>query len=233
MSTSPDTALAAARLLAAGDYYGALRFLNSLTAHRFTALYRCEGDRAWNVVLYDKHHPYSPQFPEVGADETYCSMAMRECRVVVVHDSLADGRLSGHAAREVIRSYCGAPLIDGSGNPFGTICHFDFEPVPAADAAAELLHQVSLLIDPDAVAAALIADIARRIENLERTLPLLVAAVEPGDRWSEAFDELAEPVVRLIARAPARHADEVNARLDELRTGFEHACQARFSSAAA
>ena len=224
MNATFDSAQHAATLLTQGQYAAALEYLNGTTGHRFTALYRRDGDRAWNVVLFDRTSPLAPQFPEVGADETYCSIAMRDCQVFVVRDSLADPYLATHPAREVVRSYCGTPLMDANGEPFGTLCHFDFEPVEPSAAAAELLRQRSTLMNPQSMDAALHADVARRMHNLESMLPLLAASSEGQASREDGFDFMAEPVHALLPRLPADAAMQVRERIEALAHRYAALC---------
>jgi hypothetical protein len=48
--------------------------------------------------------------------------------VVQMADSHSDPRAIGHAKRDVVRSYCGGPIVANNGQLLGTVCHFDFEP---------------------------------------------------------------------------------------------------------
>lgn len=210
-----------ALLLGSRDYLGALGYLNSLAGYRFTALYRRDDPHLWNVVLFDAEHPHRPQFPPVHGDETYCSMAMRERDAFVVGDALADPRLGAHPARATVRAYCGAPLIDAAGEPFGTICHFDFVPVAAPPEAVELLVEVSRLLDPQALVDALEADLGERVIKLRQLLPLLAASLCEQDSWRDAFEAYAEPIRALLHRlGPAPHT-ALAGRLDALWLEFE------------
>lgn len=224
MTLPTQAAHHAADLLAQGNYAAALEYLNASTGHRFTALYRSDGDRAWNVVLFDRSNPLAPQFPEVGANETYCSIAIRDNQVFVVRDSLSDTRLDSHAARQVVRSYCGTPLTDAGGEAFGTLCHFDFEPVEPSDEAAELLRQLSALMNPSAMDAALHADVARRLDNLESMLPLLAASSEGEALREVVFDEMAEPVRLLLCRLPDAVAEQTRERIETLAQRYNELC---------
>lgn len=213
-----------ARLLAQGDYPAALEYLNGSTGHRFTALYRRDGDRAWNVVLFDRTYPLAPQFPEVDAGDTYCSIAMRENQAFVVRDSLEDLRLSTHPARVVVRSYCGTPLTDAGGEPFGTLCHFDFEPVEPSVEAEELLRHISTLMNPESMDAALHKDVARRLDNLDSMLPLLAAASEGEVSREAVFDQMADPVRALLGRLPEAVALHTSTRIAELAQRYKELC---------
>lgn len=209
-----DIAAEASLLLATGEYYEALRCLNACTPHRFTALYKREDDRAWNVLLYDAQHPYTPQFPEVAVSETYCSMVLEGRQVIVVENALTDPRLVDHAARGVVRSYCGAPVGDAAGELFGTLCHFDFAPLATPDGVADLMERLAREVREAAVMQSLQADIVRRMDNLAATLSMLASGMNDNER-AAVFEELAAPVHAVLARLPA----ETRAVLaDRLRT---------------
>jgi GAF domain-containing protein len=48
-----------------------------------------------------------------------------------------------------VRSYCGVPLVDDDGHMFGTICHFDYGPLPISDDSVALMEAVAPLLKRD------------------------------------------------------------------------------------
>ena len=46
-----------------------------------------------------------------------------------MEDADLDGRVVDHPKRPVVKAYCGVPIPRTDGSIFGTICHFDFDPV--------------------------------------------------------------------------------------------------------
>jgi GAF domain-containing protein len=54
--------------------------------------------------------------------------------------------VDGHDKQEVIRSCCGVPLVDGRGNMFGSVCHYDFAPHAPNDSDVHLLEDVAPLL---------------------------------------------------------------------------------------
>lgn len=126
----------------------ALRYLNSRTPHRFTGLYRFDGDTLRNVHLVDVYDRGTVKGDDPPMAETYCSIVGRTEKPFAVDDTRADARLAGHPARESVISYCGVLVRDAAGRPFGTLCHFDLQPcdvptneIPLMERASPLLFQ--------------------------------------------------------------------------------------------
>ena len=134
------------RLLSRGDAYEALHFLNGLTPHRFTGMYRFDAPTARNLYIVDKQQPELDRLPDVPMTATYCAFTRPGEGALVVKDAMTDARFTEHPARREVRSYCGVPMLDGDGQMFGTICHFDYEVVPISDANVELLEAVGPLL---------------------------------------------------------------------------------------
>jgi len=133
-------------ILAAEGIRAAVIYLNSLSAFRFTSLYRFEGEVARDIFFFDRESPGMEDAPDVLLMATYC-VFLRETRDdLTIHDSLCDERVRDHPKREKVRSYCGVPLVNGDGKVFGSVCHFDFKPVLIADADVELLERMGALV---------------------------------------------------------------------------------------
>lgn len=64
-----------------------------------------------------------------------------------VSNSMEDVRLEHHSKRTIVRSYCGVPLHNEAGKVFGTICHFDFHPMPITDSIIELMEALAPLLE--------------------------------------------------------------------------------------
>ena len=116
--------------MAAGDLRGALMYLNSLTRHRFSSLYRFDNEMLRNVVLFDRLNPEQPRCDDLPVLASYCVFVRDEQATFRVDDSHIDARLGSHSKRAQVRSYCGVPLLDECGSMFGSLCHFDFDPLP-------------------------------------------------------------------------------------------------------
>ena len=114
--------------LAEGDLFHLLEYLNRLTDHRFTGVYRFEPGWVVSVALWDRENPRIRIGADVKMKESYCWLTGMGGASYVIEDACADSRLAGHAAREAVRAYIAVLLRDKSGDPWGTLCHFDFQP---------------------------------------------------------------------------------------------------------
>lgn len=131
--------------LESAGVYGALRYLNKRTPHRFTGIYKYEGSMLRNVALYDRYDPKIYQGDDAPLAATYCSMLQKE-QSLEVNDSAEDDRVKGIIITPVV-SYCGVSMKDADGKPFGSLCHFDmnrcqerFSDFPLLQAASEVLY---------------------------------------------------------------------------------------------
>jgi hypothetical protein len=117
--------------LSRGGLRGALRALNQRAPHRFTGVYRFDGDMLRNVALFDRWNPDG----EVGADapmsETFCAIVPSQGVALEVSDGPSDERFPWMQDNAVV-CYCGALLRDEAGEPWGTVCHFDVQRCEAA-----------------------------------------------------------------------------------------------------
>ncbi len=110
------------------DLCEALRLLNEPTPYRFTGIYRFESGVVKSVALYDRENPAC----RIGADvpwfDSYCMMTAENGGECEIQHSLNDPRLTGHAARLTVMSYCAVLLRTADGEPLGTLCHYDVLP---------------------------------------------------------------------------------------------------------
>lgn len=144
-----DTAAALRHLravLRADDLRGAVMFLNSLTTHRFTSLFRFDDDMLRNITFFDREHPEQTSCDDLLVTASYCVFVRDRRATFSIRDARDDERLGDHPKRPVVQSYCGVPLLDDQGRMFGTICHFDVVPrVLTADNVA-LLEAIAPLL---------------------------------------------------------------------------------------
>ncbi|HEX2189078.1 MAG TPA: GAF domain-containing protein [Longimicrobiaceae bacterium] len=124
----------------------ALRFLNGLGPHRFTAVFRFEGGTLRNLHMVDSEDPSVERCPDQPVLESYCIYVRQTARTFLTADSTRDGRVEGHPKQQTVQSYCGIPLLDEDGTLFGTICHFDFEPIEFTEEEVFLLEDAGPLI---------------------------------------------------------------------------------------
>jgi hypothetical protein len=125
--------------------YEALNFLNSKSAHRFTALYSLEGATLKNICLVDKENASIRQMDSVKVSDSYCLYVRDSGQKFITPDSLHDDRVQGHPKQATIQSYCGMPLV-GDQAMLGTLCHFDFVPLAYTDEEVTLLESVSPIL---------------------------------------------------------------------------------------
>ncbi len=125
----------------------AVAYLNGLTWHRFTALYRFDRETLRNLYFFDREHPEVESSPDIPITASYCVFVRDNERTFALSDSFSDGRVEGHPKRPQIRSYCGVPLVAESGRMFGTICHFDLEPLNISDETVSLMEAVAPLLE--------------------------------------------------------------------------------------
>lgn len=123
-----------------------LRFLNARTPHRYTAIYRYDGDMLRNVALYDQFAPSVCKGDDVELNDAYCSVVGQRKSGVEFADIRDDDSIPTKPNSDVV-SYCGALITDDHGEPFGTLCHFDTRPsrtrlseLPILEAIAPLIY---------------------------------------------------------------------------------------------
>ncbi len=133
-------------ILRKGDVRSAIIYLNGLTEHRFTSVYRFDQEILTNVYFFDRENPMQESTPDIPVMASYCGFVRNSHNTFTTFDSLQDDRLHDHPKQLVVRSYCGMPLLDENGKMFGTICHFDFRPLPISDTTVKLLESIAPLL---------------------------------------------------------------------------------------
>src|SRR3954464_5010579 len=111
MAPSSEALVFASHLRREG-LHAALRFLNSRTPHRFTALYRYDGDTMRNVALYDRTDPALERGFDVGVADAYCATVAKRGKAFEFRDTKLLASDERHAANPVV-CYCGV-LVPGS-----------------------------------------------------------------------------------------------------------------------
>lgn len=133
-----------ARLQEAG-LHGALAFLNARTPHRFTGVYRYDGEILRNEALYDRSSPEQLRGDDVPMPLAYCALVGERGDGLMFADAREDPRIAWKPGSPVV-SYCGAVLRDESGRPYGTVCHFDLHRCEPNVSELEQLDEVTPLI---------------------------------------------------------------------------------------
>lgn len=122
----------------------ALRFLNALTPHRFTGVYRYDGTILRNIALFDQYDPNIQHGDDFPMEDAPCAHVGGHGGWLVVKEFLSDPRFL--RSFTPIVSYCGALIRTPDGNPFGTVCHFDTKPCDTPPDNAFLLEAVAPLV---------------------------------------------------------------------------------------
>ena len=133
---------------------GGLTWLNQRVPHRYTVVYRCEGDAFYTGALVDKlGEPMPDLFIRVPFEESFCqfSVGIGQFRTT---DSPRDPRLDGHVHQATVQSYVGLPLTRPSIGLYGTFCHLDLVPQEISDDEFAFLQQATALIAEHLPAAA-------------------------------------------------------------------------------
>jgi GAF domain-containing protein len=126
----------------------ALQFLNDRVPHRFTGIYRVDGQVLHNVAVIDKQQSGDIGFlMQVPLSDSFCQFVLRDGQLVTT-DSGKDPRVDASPFKGVMGSYVGLPLAVVPGELFGTFCHFDFEPQPLDDSEFEFLTQAARVLPP-------------------------------------------------------------------------------------
>lgn len=126
----------------------ALGYLNGVGSYRFTAVFLFHEGTLRNLHLVDRDDPAVETCPDQPVLDSYCLYVRESARTFLVEHAREDARVAGHPKQASVQSYCGIPLVALGGTLFGTICHFDFAPIPSRDDEVLLLEAVaSLLIE--------------------------------------------------------------------------------------
>ena len=107
--------------------HATLKFLNSRTPHRFTGIYRYDRNILRNVHLFDQFDPLVTNGQDVQMEDAYCANVGRVGKGLEFSDIKTDKNIAIKSGSPVI-SYCGALIMDSSGKPYGTLCHYDIKP---------------------------------------------------------------------------------------------------------
>ena len=124
----------------------ALYSLLRRTDYRYIAIFRFRDGKATSAVHVDRLNLMDLQAAEVEDTATYCSFVRDGRQPFATADATLDPRTATHPARDVVRSYCGVPIVASSGELIGTLCHYDLVPRDPAQLDAALLAQATQII---------------------------------------------------------------------------------------
>lgn len=135
-----------ASALERGGVEGALRVFAELTGYRYVAVFRFDGNTLRTMSLVDRDDASAALLPDIPVSDSYCTYVRDAGALFATCDAPQDPRTAGHAKRETIRAYVGAPIYDADGAMYGTICCFNVEPRPDDPALAEMLLEAAQLL---------------------------------------------------------------------------------------
>lgn len=144
--TKPD--LTEFRAALSGGLYTALRYLNSRTPHRFTGVYRYDGEMLRNMALVDRSEPDIQRGIDIPIADAYCANVGRNREPLEFADAQGDGRFPYLPGSPVV-CYSGVLISNPAGVPYGTLCHYDIlrcetrtSDIPLLKAAAPFVYEV-------------------------------------------------------------------------------------------
>ena len=141
--STPEAFQSFRQVFDAKGLWPALGELLALSDYRYIGIWRFQNGRAAAAVHVDRENPLDQVTAEVPETATYCTFVRDSGRPFTTADATADPRLGGHAARDVVRTYCGVPLMDSEGQVLGTLCHYDLVPRDPEQINVELMLMVS------------------------------------------------------------------------------------------
>ena len=127
--------------------YAALKFLNQRVSHRFSAIYRLDKNDLEFVELIDKQDDTATgPSSRVPFSQSFCEIAIREASFKTSNSAL-DKKLDGLPNQGVLLSYVGLPLMQHTGNLYGTLCHYDTTEQVISDDEFAFLQQAAALMN--------------------------------------------------------------------------------------
>ena len=147
-ATPSEAALAFAEQCNLHGLDAALEQLNRRVTHRYTAVYRLEGELLRNVALVDKTGEARPEYlAEVPIGTSFCQFVLRD-GAFLTSNSGQDDRLIGHPYQGVMVAYHGVPVPGDNGTLYGSLCHFDVQEQPLSDLEFDNLRAIARVIRP-------------------------------------------------------------------------------------
>jgi GAF domain-containing protein len=123
-----------------------LAFLNEGVPHRYSAVYRLAGLTLKNVLLHDKTGRLRPEYlAAIPFDSSFCQFVVRDGQFRTDNSSV-DARLQGYSYPSIALSYHSVPILNASGEIWGTLSHFDTAPLPLPDEEFEMLKGAAPLL---------------------------------------------------------------------------------------
>lgn len=123
-----------------------LAVLNGGIAHRYTGVFRLDGDRLTNTHVFDKQGAPPPAgLSSVLLTDSFCQVVIRDGSLCM-EDSTLDPRVAGSPYQGMVVAYHGVPIVGDDGELIGTLCHFDMCQQPLSDDEFECMQQAARLL---------------------------------------------------------------------------------------
>jgi hypothetical protein len=89
-------------VLTSGNVRAAIAYLNSLTAYRFTSLYRFDVGTLRNVTFFDRENPGTTKCEDIPVEASYCVFVRDLNATFLLQDAEHDDRVRAHPKRATI-----------------------------------------------------------------------------------------------------------------------------------
>ncbi|RZJ01679.1 MAG: hypothetical protein EOP39_23440 [Rubrivivax sp.] len=144
--TEPTFLIELQHALKEGGLMGGLTWLNRRVPHRYTVVYRFDGEAFYTIALVDKlGEPMPDLFVRVPFEDSFCQFSIGIGQFKTA-DSVKDQRLDGHLHQATVQSYVGLPLTRPLVGLYGTFCHLDLVPQVISDTEFAFLQQAAPLV---------------------------------------------------------------------------------------
>jgi len=110
------------RVLVEQGVIPALRLLNGRAPHRYTGIFKYTPAILLNIYMVDAFEPNVTKGVNVPNEDAYCLLLSNKHKVAF--GRAEDAPCPIKLASPVV-SYCGVLLVRSSGEPFGSLCHYD------------------------------------------------------------------------------------------------------------
>lgn len=136
-----------AALLASGVFAG-LQALNAGVPHRYSGIFKLDGDFLRNTHIFDKLGEATPEGLEtVVLKDSFCQIVLRD-GFFLTSNTGKDHRLDYSPYQNIVLSYHGVPILGNSGELFGTLCHFDMAEQQISDEEFMCLQEAGRMFAP-------------------------------------------------------------------------------------
>lgn len=134
--------------LRTGGVAGGLEALNLGVAHRYSGIFKLQGDLLENTHMFDKRgEPRPDGLARVQLGDSFCQIVLRDGFMATENSGL-DPRLDTNPYQSVVVAYHGVPILDASGELSGTLCHFDMVEQSISDVEFACLQHAATLFAP-------------------------------------------------------------------------------------